>query len=79
MCTCILLLLLCTSLIYVLTICRDAEVELEVMWQAAHTENERMKDVLHRTVRQLRQHEALSDAMDRAEQKQIVHVSSDEQ
>jgi hypothetical protein len=41
------------------------------MWQAAHTENERMKDVLHKAVRQLRQHEALSDAMDRAEQKQI--------
>ena len=49
------------------------------MWQAAHSENERMKDVLHKTVRQLRQHEALSDAMDRAEQKQMVHVSSDEQ
>lgn len=59
--------------------CRDAEDELEVMWQAAHNENERMKDVLHKTVRQLRQHEALSDAMDRAEPKEIVHVSSDEQ
>ncbi|XP_071174053.1 centrosomal protein of 89 kDa-like isoform X7 [Mytilus edulis] len=58
---------------------RDAEDELEVMWQAAHNENERMKDVLHKTVRQLRQHEALSDAMDRAEPKEIVHVSSDKQ
>ncbi|CAC5414265.1 CEP89 [Mytilus coruscus] len=58
---------------------RNAEDELEVMWQAAHNENERMKDVLHKTVRQLRQHEALSDAMDRAEPKEIVHVSSDEQ
>ncbi|XP_052062559.1 centrosomal protein of 89 kDa-like isoform X2 [Mytilus californianus] len=58
---------------------RDAEDELEVMWQAAHNENERMKDVLHKTVRQLRQHEALSDAMDRAEPKELVHVSSDEQ
>lgn len=58
---------------------RDAESELEVMWQAAHTENERMKDILHKTVRQLRQHEALSDAMDRAEEQQIVHLSSDEQ
>ena len=58
---------------------RDAEDELEVMWQAAHTENERMKDILHKTVRQLRQHEALADAMDRAEPKEIVHMSSDEQ
>ncbi|XP_063440824.1 centrosomal protein of 89 kDa-like isoform X2 [Mytilus trossulus] len=58
---------------------RDAEDELEVIWQAAHNENERMKDVLHKTVRQLRQHEALSDAMDRAEPKELVHVSSDEQ
>ena len=58
--------------------CSEAEKELEVMWQAAQTENERMKDVLHKTVRQLRQHESLADAMDRADPKQLVHVSSDD-
>jgi hypothetical protein len=42
------------------------------MWQAAHTENERMKDVLHKAVRQLRQHEALSDAMDQTANQNTV-------
>lgn len=56
---------------------REVEDELEIVWQSANSENDRMKTVLKKTMKKLRQHEQLSEAMDQQEPKKIVYVSSD--
>ncbi|XP_078338059.1 centrosomal protein of 89 kDa-like isoform X3 [Crassostrea virginica] len=56
---------------------REVEDELEIVWQSATSENDRMKTVLQKTMKKLRQHEQLSAAMDQQEPKKIVYVSSD--
>ncbi|XP_062620502.1 centrosomal protein of 89 kDa-like isoform X3 [Saccostrea cucullata] len=56
---------------------REVEDELEIVWQAANTENDRMKTVLQKTVKKLRQHEQLAEVIDQHEPKKIVYVSSD--
>ena len=58
-------------------LCREVEDELEIVWQSATSENDRMKTVLQKTMKKLRQHEQLSAAMDQQEPKKIVYVSSD--
>ncbi|XP_061163298.1 centrosomal protein of 89 kDa-like [Saccostrea echinata] len=56
---------------------REVEDELEIVWQAANSENDRMKTVLQKTVKKLRQHEQLAEVIDQHEPKKIVYVSSD--
>ncbi|XP_048773263.2 centrosomal protein of 89 kDa-like isoform X2 [Ostrea edulis] len=56
---------------------REVEDELEIVWQAANTENDRMKTVLHKTMKKIRQHEQLAEAIDQQEPKKIVYISSD--
>jgi hypothetical protein len=63
---------LCKCLIY-----REVEDELEIVWQAANSENDRMKTVLHKTMKKIRQHEQLAEAIDQQEPKKIVYISSD--
>ncbi|KAK3085840.1 hypothetical protein FSP39_009479 [Pinctada imbricata] len=57
---------------------KDVEEELEIVWNAATSENDRMKNVLQKTMKKLRKHEHLSQAMDAIEAKEKVFVSSDE-
>ncbi|XP_060069382.1 centrosomal protein of 89 kDa-like [Ylistrum balloti] len=56
---------------------KDVEEELEVMWRSANTENERMKEVLRHSMKKLRKHEGLSEAMESSEKKELLYVSSD--
>ncbi|KAJ8303358.1 hypothetical protein KUTeg_019754 [Tegillarca granosa] len=60
---------------------RETEEELEVIWQAAVTENDKMKEVVKNSLKKLRQHENLSDLMDKEESRrgesQLVYISSD--
>lgn len=53
-----------------------------MIWQAAVTENDKMKDVLKHSLKKLRQHENLSELMDKEESRaggesQLVYISSD--
>ncbi|XP_021358343.1 centrosomal protein of 89 kDa-like isoform X2 [Mizuhopecten yessoensis] len=56
---------------------KDVEEELEVMWRSANTENERMKDVLRHSMKKLRKHEGLSEAIDSSEKRELIYLSSD--
>ncbi|XP_069113940.1 centrosomal protein of 89 kDa-like isoform X3 [Argopecten irradians] len=56
---------------------KGVEEELEVMWRSANTENERMKEVLRHSMKKLRKHEGLSEAIDSSEKKELLYVSSD--
>ncbi|XP_033755433.1 centrosomal protein of 89 kDa-like isoform X4 [Pecten maximus] len=57
---------------------QGVEEELEVMWRSANTENERMKEVLRHSMKKLRKHEGLSEAIDSSEKKELLYVSTDE-
>ena len=57
---------------------REIEEELEIVWNAATSENDRMKNVMQKTMKKLRKHEQLSQAMDSIEPSKMAYVSSDE-
>ena len=55
------------------------EEELEAMWQAANSENVRMRDDLRKSILKLRQHAGLSEAIDAHDKLESLHVTSDEE
>ena len=49
------------------------------MWQAANSENVRMRDDLRKSILKLRQHTGLSEAIDAHDKLESLHVTSDEE
>ena len=55
---------------------RGVEEDLETMWQAATSENQRLKDTIRNSVYKLREHPSLKAALDEEEElEQLVHFS----
>ena len=58
---------------------RNVEEDLESMWQAANTENVRIREEIQHNVTKLRQHKGLSDALDERDRIEGIYVSSDDE
>ena len=58
---------------------REVEDELEAMWQAANSENARIRDDLRKSILKLRQHAGLSEAIDEHEKIESLAVMSDDE
>ncbi|XP_070188223.1 centrosomal protein of 89 kDa-like isoform X2 [Littorina saxatilis] len=55
---------------------KGVEEDLEMVWQAASSENQRLKDTLRTSVYKLREHPSLRDALDEDEEmERLVHFS----
>ena len=49
------------------------------MWQAANSENARIRDDLRKSILKLRQHAGLSEAIDEQDRLESLHVTSDDE
>ncbi|XP_048253496.1 centrosomal protein of 89 kDa-like isoform X2 [Haliotis rufescens] len=58
---------------------REVESDLEHMWQAANSENLRMKDTMRKSLRKLREHSGLRDVVEDVDKQELLHLSSDEE
>ena len=67
---------MCVCVCVCVCVRRGVEEDLETMWQAATSENQRLKDTIRNSVYKLREHPSLKAALDEEEElEQLVHFS----
>ncbi|KAL3858933.1 hypothetical protein ACJMK2_009182 [Sinanodonta woodiana] len=58
---------------------REIERELEIIWQAASSDNERIKDTMRKSIQKLRKHSRLSEALEKEDKSEPLYLSSDDE